>query len=102
MAPSSEGWPHAVGQLGCHAGDLEAELDRKEREECWGQRPCLDERQEYIFAGGEQREPGPTRVEGAVRVGGGWGRLSQKARATCSDACPEDPLREPQLDTPHA
>lgn len=29
MAPSGKGWPHAVGQLGCHPGDLEAEIERR-------------------------------------------------------------------------
>lgn len=50
---------------------------------------------------GEEWGLGPTRAEGAVRVGGGGGEAPSEGGVTHSRACPEDPLRELQLDTPH-
>ena len=40
----------------------------------------MSETQEEIFAGGEQRETGPARVEGAGRAGGGWARGRSQAQ----------------------
>ena len=46
-----------------------------------GKEPRLGEKQEETFAGGEQREPGPTRVEGAVGAGGGLGNPQTTGQA---------------------
>lgn len=58
-------------QLGWYPRDQEAERRGRKME---GKEPRLGEKQEETFAGGEQREPGPTRVEGADGGGRGLGQ----------------------------
>lgn len=67
-------------QLGWHPWDQEAEMGRGEREEGLSKEPFLSEKQEETFAGGEQRETGPARVEGAGGAGGGWVRPRSQAQ----------------------
>jgi len=67
-------------QLGWHPWDQETETGREEREEGGGQGTLLSETQEETFAGGEQRETGPARVEGAGGAGRGWARRRSQAQ----------------------
>ena len=60
-----------------------------------GKEPCLSRKQEELFAGGKQREPAATRVEGASGGGEGWGEPRPQPSSQCCSS-QTDPLLDGQ------
>ena len=73
-SPRGEGWLSAAGSLAGTPGTRRLRPAERRGKKVEGKEPFLSKTQEGTFAGGEQRETGPARVEGAGGAGGGWAR----------------------------